>query len=362
MNDLKPILFPGMEPRRPLVIAGPCSAETEEQVLRTARELAAEGVRIYRAGLWKPRTLPGGFEGVGAEGLAWLRRVKRETGMYTATEVATHEHVTTALAGCVDLRWIGARTAANPFAMQEIADTLRGCDIPVLVKNPVSPDLELWIGAVQRIYNAGIRRLGVIHRGFTSIDRSRYRNHPMWAIPIELHRRLPQLPIFCDPSHIGGRRELIAPLAQQAMDLGFDGLIVESHCDPDSAWSDKAQQITPRTLARICRHLVIREMNVTTENLTDLRAEIDKIDDELLDLLARRMRVSREIGQYKKEHDMPVLQTRRYEELLARRAAQAAELGMDRGFMRAVYQAIHEESVRQQMEVLGPASEKEPEV
>ena len=246
--------------------------------------------------------------------------------------------------------------------MQEIADTLRECDIPVLVKNPVSPDLELWIGAVQRIYNAGIRRLGVIHRGFTSIDRSRYRNHPMWAIPIELHRRLPQLPIFCDPSHIGGRRELIAPLAQQAMDLGFDGLIVESHCDPDSAWSDKAQQITPRTLARICRHLVIREMNVTTENLTDLRAEIDKIDDELLDLLARRMRVSREIGQYKKEHDMPVLQTRRYEELLARRAAQAAELGMDRGFMRAVYQAIHEESVRQQMEVLGPAAEKEPEV
>ena len=392
MNDLKPILFPGMEPRRPLVIAGPCSAETEEQVLRTARELAAEGVRIYRAGLWKPRTLPGGFEGVGAEGLAWLRRVKRETGMYTATEVATHEHVTAALAGGVDLLWIGARTAANPFAMQEIADTLRGCDIPVLVKNPVSPDLELWIGAVQRIYNAGIRRLGVIHRGFTSIDRSRYRNHPMWAIPIELHRRLPQLPIFCgydkkiyrnipqwhipielrrrlpnlpifcDPSHIGGKRELIAPLAQQAMDLGFDGLIVESHCDPDSAWSDKAQQITPRTLARICRHLVIREMNVTTENLTDLRAEIDKIDDELLDLLARRMRVSREIGQYKKEHDMPVLQTRRYEELLARRAAQAAELGMDRGFMRAVYQAIHEESVRQQMEVLGPASEKEPEV
>ena len=243
--------------------------------------------------------------------------------------------------------------------MQEIADTLRGCDIPVLVKNPVSPDLELWIGAVQRIYNAGIRRLGVIHRGFTSIDRSRYRNHPMWAIPIELHRRLPQLPIFCDPSHIGGRRELIAPLAQQAMDLGFDGLIVESHCDPDSAWSDKAQQITPCTLARICRHLVIREMNITTENLTDLRAEIDKIDDELFDLLARRMRVSREIGQYKKEHDMPVLQTRRYEELLARRAAQAAELGMDRGFMRAVYQAIHEESVRQQMEVLGPASEKD---
>lgn len=362
MNDIQPITLPGIDPRRPLVIAGPCSAETEEQVLDTARSLAAEGIRICRAGLWKPRTKPGGFEGVGEAGIAWLQRVKRETGMYTSTEVATREHVATALKGGVDLLWIGARTAANPFAMQEIADALRGTDVPVLVKNPVSPDLELWIGAIERIYNAGIRRIGAIHRGFTSIDKSLYRNHPMWAIPIELHRRLPQLPIFCDPSHIGGRRELIAPLAQQAMDLGFDGLIVESHCDPDSAWSDKAQQITPCTLARICRHLVIREMNITTENLTDLRAEIDKIDDELLDLLARRMRVSREIGQYKKEHDMPVLQTRRYEELLARRAAQAAELGMDRGFMRAVYQAIHEESVRQQMEVLGPASEKEPEI
>ena len=362
MNDLQPINLPGLDPRRPLVIAGPCSAETEEQVIETARELAAEGFKLFRAGLWKPRTKPGGFEGVGVEGIAWLQRVKRETGMYTATEVATRKHVLAALEGGIDMIWIGARTTANPFAMQEIADALRGHDIPVLVKNPVSPDLELWIGAIERIYNAGIRRIGAIHRGFTSIDKSLYRNHPMWSIPIELHRRLPQLPIFCDPSHIGGRRELIAPLAQQAMDLGFDGLIVESHCDPDSAWSDKAQQITPRTLARICRHLVIREMNVTTENLTDLRAEIDKIDDELLDLLARRMRVSREIGQYKKEHDMPVLQTRRYEELLARRAAQAAELGMDRGFMRAVYQAIHEESVRQQMEVLGPASEKEPEV
>ena len=361
MNDLKPILFPGMDPRRPLLIAGPCSAETEEQVLRTACALAAEGVHIYRAGLWKPRTKPGGFEGVGAEGLAWLRRVKQQTGMYTATEVATHEHVTAALAGGVDLLWIGARTAANPFAMQEIADSLRGRDVPVLVKNPVSPDLELWIGAVQRIYNAGIRRLGVIHRGFTSIDRSLYRNHPMWAIPIELHRRLPQLPIFCDPSHIGGKRELIAPLSQQAMDLGFDGLVIEAHCDPDCAWSDKAQQITPETLAYICRNLVIREMTTTTESLNELRAEIDKIDDELLDLLTRRMRVSRDIGQYKKEHDMPVLQAQRYEELLERRAAQAVELGMDREFMRTVYQAIHEESVRQQMEVLGsPAGPEAP--
>ena len=353
MNDLQPIRFPGMNSRRPLVIAGPCSAETEEQVLRTAHDLAAEGISIYRAGLWKPRTKPGGFEGVGVEGLPWLARVKRETGMYTATEVATREHVAAALEGGVDLLWIGARTAANPFAMQEIADALRGVDVPVLVKNPVSPDLELWIGAVERIHNAGIRRLGVIHRGFTSIDKSLYRNHPMWSIPIELHRRLPGLPIFCDPSHIGGKRELIAPLSQQAMDLGLDGLIVEAHCTPDCAWSDKAQQITPQTLAYICRNLVIREMSVTTENLTELRARIDKIDDELLELLARRMRVSQDIGQYKKEHDMPVLQAQRYEELLARRAAQAVEIGMDREFMRTVLQAIHEESIRQQMRILG---------
>ncbi|HIY15411.1 MAG TPA: bifunctional 3-deoxy-7-phosphoheptulonate synthase/chorismate mutase type II [Candidatus Alistipes cottocaccae] len=353
MNDLQPIALPGVDPRRPLVIAGPCSAETEEQVIETARSLAAEGIRIYRAGLWKPRTKPGGFEGVGEKGIAWMQRVKRETGMYTATEVATRQHVETALKGGIDLLWIGARTAANPFAMQEIADALRGVDIPVLVKNPVSPDLELWIGAIERIHNAGIRRLGAIHRGFTSIDKSLYRNHPMWAIPIELHRRLPSLPIFCDPSHIGGKRELIAPLSQQAMDLGFDGLIIEAHCTPDSAWSDKAQQVTPDALAYILRNLVIREQTTTTENLNELRAQIDKLDDQLLELLVRRMRVSRDIGQYKKEHDMPILQTQRYEELLARRAAQAVELGMDREFMRTVLQAIHEESVRQQMEVLG---------
>lgn len=353
MNDIQPITLPGIDPRRPLVIAGPCSAETEEQVLDTARSLAAEGIRICRAGLWKPRTKPGGFEGVGETGIPWLQRVKRETGMYTSTEVATREHVAAALKGGVDLLWIGARTAANPFAMQEIADALRGADVPVLVKNPVSPDLELWIGAIERIYNAGIRRIGAIHRGFTSIDKSLYRNHPMWAIPIELHRRLPRLPIFCDPSHIGGKRELIAPLSQQAMDLGFDGLIIEAHCSPDCAWSDKAQQVRPEALAYIIRNLVIRDESITTESLTELRSQIDKLDDQLLELLSRRMRVSRDIGQYKKEHNMPVLQTQRYEELLARRAGQAEQMGMDREFMRTVLQAIHEESIRQQMEVLG---------
>lgn len=353
MNDIQPITLPGIDPKRPLVICGPCSAETEEQVLSTARSLAAQGFNLYRAGLWKPRTKPGGFEGVGETGIAWLQRVKHETGMYTATEVATREHVAAALKGGIDLLWIGARTAANPFAMQEIADALRGADVPVLVKNPVSPDLELWIGAIERIYNAGIRRLGAIHRGFTSIDKSLYRNHPMWAIPIELHRRLPHLPIFSDPSHIGGKRELIAPLSQQAMDLGFDGLIVEAHCSPDCAWSDKAQQVTPEALAYIIRNLVIRDESITTESLTELRSQIDKLDDELLELLSRRMRVSRDIGQYKKEHNMPVLQTQRYEELLARRAGQAEQMGMDREFMRTVLQAIHEESIRQQMEVLG---------
>ena len=263
------------------------------------------------------------------------------------------DHVVAALKGGIDVLWIGARTAANPFAMQEIADALRGQDVPVLVKNPVSPDLELWIGAIERIHNAGIRRLAAIHRGFTSIDKSIYRNHPMWAIPIELHRRLPLLPIFCDPSHIGGKRELIAPLSQQAMDLGFDGLIVESHCSPDCAWSDKAQQVTPDVLAYIIRNLVIRDETITTESLNELRDKIDKLDDQLLELLARRMRVSRDIGQYKKEHNMPVLQAQRYEELLDKRARQAVQMGMDREFMRSVLQAIHEESVRQQMEVLG---------
>ena len=355
MNDIQPITLPGVDPRRPLVIAGPCSAETEEQVMETARALAAEGFHIYRAGLWKPRTKPGGFEGVGTAGIAWLQRVKRETGMYTATEVATREHVAAALKGGIDLLWIGARTAANPFAMQEIADALRGTDVPVLVKNPVSPDLELWIGAIERIYNAGIRRIGAIHRGFSSIDKNLYRNHPLWAVPIELHRRIPALPIFCDPSHIGGKRELIAPLSQQAMDLGFDGLIIESHCMPDCAWSDKAQQVTPDALAYITRNLVIRDQTITTESLTELRSQIDKLDDELLELLTRRMRVSRDIGQYKKEHNMPVLQARRYEELLERRAGQAEQMGMDREFMRTVLQAIHEESIRQQMEVLGRA-------
>ena len=350
--ELEPILLPGIEPKRPIVIAGPCSAETEKQVMETARQLASKGIRIFRAGIWKPRTKPGGFEGVGVEGLAWLKEVKRETGMYVATEVATAKHVYEALKQGIDLLWIGARTSANPFAVQEIADALKGMDIPVLVKNPVNPDLELWIGALERINNAGLRRLAAIHRGFSSYDKKIYRNLPQWHIPIELRRRIPDLPIFCDPSHIGGKRELVAPLCQQAMDLGFDGLIIESHCTPDKAWSDAAQQVTPDVLDYILDQLVIRDTHQSTENLRDLRKQIDECDDDLIQILAKRMRVSREIGTYKKEHDMTILQTDRYSEILDKRGAQGAQCGMDAEFMRKIFEAIHEESVRQQMEII----------
>lgn len=352
MNDIKPIKFCGVDSKRPVVIAGPCSAETEEQVIETAMDLAKNGVRIFRAGIWKPRTKPGGFEGVGSVGLTWLQEVKKETGMLVATEVANKQHVEEALNAGVDVLWIGARTSANPFAMQEIADSLVGADVPVLVKNPVNPDLELWIGAMQRIYNAGIRQIGAIHRGFSAYGKHLYRNMPQWHIPIELRRRMPELTLICDPSHIGGKRELVAPLSQQAMDMGFDGLIVESHCDPDSAWSDKSQQVTPEVLNFILNMLVVRDTTQTTESLTLLRQQIDQIDNDLLESLSKRMRISREIGQYKKEHSMPVVQTGRYDDILNSRAAAAEELGMNGDFMKTVYQAIHEESVRQQIEVL----------
>ena len=353
MEDLKPIAIEGISNKKPVVIAGPCSAETEEQVMSTAKNLAANGVKIYRAGIWKPRTKPGGFEGVGEPGLEWLKRVKAETGMATATEVATKAHVEAALKAGIDVLWIGARTSANPFAMQEIADALQGNpEVNVLVKNPVNPDIELWIGAIQRIYNAGIRHLGAIHRGFSTYGKHLYRNLPQWHIPIELRRRIPQLQIFCDPSHIGGKRELVAPLAQQAMDMGFDGLIVESHCDPDCAWSDKSQQVTPDVLNFILNPLVIRETTQTPENLTLLRQQIDHIDNELLEILNKRMRVSREIGQYKKEHSMPVVQATRYDAILNNRVRLAVEMGMSADFMKEVLEAIHGESVRQQIEVL----------
>lgn len=354
MENLERVTLEGLDDSAPLIIAGPCSAETEEQVMETARQLAANGIKVFRAGIWKPRTKPGGFEGVGAPGLIWLDRVRKETGMYVATEVATRQHVLDALEANIDILWIGARTSANPFAMQEIADTLAEAkaDVPVLVKNPVNPDLELWVGALQRLYNAGIRRLGAIHRGFSTYGKHLYRNMPQWHIPIELRLRFPNMTILCDPSHIGGKRELIAPISQEALDMGFDGLIVESHADPDNAWSDASQQLTPEILNFILNTLVIRDAHQSTENLTLLRQQIDGIDNELLEVLARRMRVSREIGQYKKEHKMPVLQAQRYNDIIRTRVKLGEEMGMGADFLKSVLLAIHEESVRQQIEVL----------
>lgn len=274
--------------------------------------------------------------------------------MYVGTEVANKNHVFEAVKHGIDILWLGARTSVNPFAVQEIAEALKisGFDGPVLVKNPVNPDLELWIGAIERIYNEGIRRIGAIHRGFSTYDKKIYRNLPSWHIPIELKRRIPNIPLICDPSHIGGKRELIAPLSQQAMDLRYDGLIIESHCSPDEAWSDKEQQITPEILSYIINMLIVRETNQTTENLVQLRQQIDEIDAELLGTLTKRMRISREIGQYKKEHNMPVLQTARYSEILANRITEAEKLGIGTSFMRNILEAIHEESIRQQIEIL----------
>ena len=349
--ELSPINLPS-ENERPFVRAGPCSAETEEQVVTTAKQLSEKGCHLFRAGIWKPRTKPGGFEGKGDEALPWLADVKKETGMLVSTEVATPEHVEKALQHGIDFLWVGARTTANPFAMQALADSLRGVDIPVLVKNPVNPDLELWIGALERLNQAGVKRLGAIHRGFSSYDKKIYRNLPMWQIPIELRRRYPTLPLICDPSHISGRRDLIAPLCQQAMDLGFDGLLVESHCNPDEAWSDAMQQITPEVLDYILSLLVIRDETLTTEGITQLRHQIDELDNQLMELLAKRMRVCREIGQYKKEHNMTVLQTQRYKEILDKRGVQGAMCGMSAEFAAKIFEHIHEESVRQQMEII----------
>ncbi|MDY3063233.1 MAG: bifunctional 3-deoxy-7-phosphoheptulonate synthase/chorismate mutase type II [Bacteroidaceae bacterium] len=349
--DLQPLCLPS-DNERPIVIAGPCSAETEEQVMTTARQLAGKGCHMFRAGVWKPRTKPGGFEGNGEKALPWLKQVKDETSMLIATEVATPEHVELALKYDVDILWVGARTTANPFAMQALADSLKGVDVPVLVKNPVNPDLELWIGALERINGAGIKRLGAIHRGFSSYEKKLYRNSPMWQIPIELHRRIPNLPILNDPSHIGGRRDLIAPLCQQAMDLGMDGLIVESHCSPESAWSDAKQQVTPDILDYILSMLVIRDTVAHGDTLASLRKNIDELDNDLIDLLAKRMRISRQIGEYKKEHDMTVVQTKRYSEILDKRGAQGSLMGIDPECIKNIFEHIHEESVRQQIDVI----------
>jgi chorismate mutase len=353
MKNFEPILSNNITTELPLIIAGPCSAESESQVLQIAGELKANGINIFRAGIWKPRTKPGGFEGVGSIGLDWLRKVKQQYGMYVSTEVANKNHVIEAVSSGVDILWIGARTCANPFAMQEIADTLEmlSIDIPVLIKNPVNPDLELWIGGIQRIYNAGIRRIGAIHRGFSVYGKHIYRNQPQWHLPIELHRRFPDLSIIHDPSHVGGKREFVSTLSQQALDLGFDGLMVETHDNPDCALSDKDQQITPKALFEILSKLVYRKKDQTNEILNQLRQQIDEYDYELIELLAKRMSVCREIGEYKKEKAISIVQNKRYDEIMSSRVLRANQLGLSSEFIVKVLESVHTESIRQQIDV-----------
>ena len=342
-----------MESGLPLVIAGPCSAESEQQTLETARALSAIGVKVYRAGIWKPRTMPGSFEGIGDEGLQWLQAVKRETGMMVATEVATVEHVRAALDAGIDILWIGARTTANPFAVQDIADQLQGHDeITVLVKNPVNPDLDLWLGALQRLSNAGITRLGAVHRGFSSAGAHIYRNDPQWHIPFELRRLASGMTLLCDPSHIGGKREYVEPLSQLAMDAGFDGLMIESHCNPVQALSDSAQQITPNELKSILDRLVVRSGAPIEDELALLRQQIDDCDHELLAVLARRMSISREIGRFKKANNLRVVQPARYQDVMNARVDEGNRLGLDPDFTQRIMQAIHEDSVRQQLDIM----------
>lgn len=352
MQDINPI-FPDINDGRPIVIAGPCSIETEEQVMTTARGLADIGIKIFRGGVWKPRTSPGCFEGVGEKGLAWLKNVKEETGMIVSTEVANKSHVKAALDAGVDMIWLGARTTANPFAVQEIADEIArsGEDLSVLVKNPVNPDLELWIGALKRIYNSGVRKLGAVHRGFSSYGKHFYRNIPHWRIPIELQRRYPNLPVFCDPSHISGKRELIGPVSQHALDMNFAGLMIESHCKPEEALSDSNQQVTPLELKKILQNLELREGKATTESLIMLRRQVDDINEELLELLSRRMSITQEIGRLKKENNLPVVQKERYNELMDNLVNNGKKMGLSEEFLRNLLTAIHEESVRRQLEI-----------
>lgn len=341
------------------IIAGPCSAETEEQVLTTAHALANNGIKIFRAGIWKPRTKPGSFEGNGEKALPWMQRVKQETGMQTATEVATPSHVEAALRAGIDIFWIGARTSVNPFAVQEIADALRGTDIPVLVKNPINPDVELWTGAVERLQRAGIRQLGLIHRGFSSYDEKKYRYQPMWQIPIEMRRRMPDIPMYCDPSHMSGNRNFIRPLIEDALMLGIDGLMVECHCRPDEAWSDARQQITPDTFRDILSNLTTRRDTEETECINILRHQIDDIDNQLLEILSKRMEICREIGRYKKEQGMKVVHTTRYNQILESHESQSDIMGISPHCIKNIFEELHEESVRQQMEIVREGEAKQ---
>ena len=340
----------------PLVIGGPCSAETEEQVLKIAHELKNTDVTVYRAGIWKPRTRPGMFEGVGAIGLGWLKKVKEETGLLTATEVANKDHVKLALENDVDILWIGARSTVSPFIIQEIADALEGTDKIVLVKNPVNPDLALWLGGVERLYSSKINRLGLIHRGFSTYEKTKYRNIPEWQIAIEVKNKFPDLPILCDPSHIAGRRDLIFDISQAALDLNFDGLMIETHWDPDNAWSDSGQQVTPSRLVEIMRDLKVRKKTTDEEayqnELNNLRAQIDVVDQTLLDTLGKRMNVAIEIGALKKSNNVAVLQNKRWNEILGKMILEGQERQLSEEFILRVFKAIHQESINKQEKIL----------
>ena len=340
----------------PLVIAGPCSAETEDQVLKIAHQLKNSDVSIFRAGIWKPRTRPGMFEGVGAIGLKWLKKVKDQTGLLTATEVANANHVKLAVEHNIDVLWIGARSTVSPFIIQEIADALKNTKKIVLVKNPVNPDLSLWLGGIERLHSSNIKNLGVIHRGFSTYEKTKYRNNPEWQLPIELQNRFPDLPLICDPSHICGRRDTLQSVSQTALDLNFDGLMIETHIDPEGAWSDAAQQIKPEILIKMMSDLKMRK--ITTDeidfknSLNTLRTQIDVIDQGLLDTLGKRMKVAIEIGNLKKKKNVAVLQTKRWNEILGKMILDGEEKGLSEEFILRMFKAIHQESINHQNKII----------
>lgn len=349
--------------QRPFIISGPCSAETEEQMVTTAKQIAATGkAHALRAGIWKPRTRPGQYEGAGDIGLSWLIRAKQETGLPVTTEVANAAHVEASLKAGVDFLWVGARTTVNPFSVQEVADALKGVNIPVLVKNPVNPDLELWIGALERLNRAGITKMAAIHRGFSSFEKGPFRNAPMWDMAIELKTRVPELDIICDPSHISGNRELISLISQKALDLDMAGLMIESHLNPDAAWSDAKQQVTPANLAKIIEGLVVRTVSSENKTFKDtlsvLREQIDQLDDEIMTRMASRMKISEKIGQYKQENNVTILQVNRWEEIVKTRVAMAKAMGLDEGFMRDLLRLVHHESIQIQTRIMNQVPDR----
>ncbi len=352
-----------MKADRPIIISGPCSAETEEQMVATAKQIAATGkVHALRAGIWKPRTRPGQYEGAGEEGLKWLISAKQETGLPVTTEVANAAHVEACLKAGVDILWVGARTTVNPFSVQEVADALKGVDIPVMVKNPINPDVELWLGAFERLNKAGITKMAAIHRGFSSFEKGPFRNAPMWDLAIELKTRIPELDMICDPSHIAGNRDLISFVSQKALDLDMAGLMIESHINPDAAWSDAKQQVTPAALSKIIDELVVRtqttDNKVFKDTLSILREQIDQLDDEIMQKLSARMKISEKIGQYKKENNVTILQVNRWEEIIKTRIALCRAMGLNDEFTSDLLKLIHHESIQVQTKVMNKVAER----